>query len=81
MLFYRAAPTLRIKLPDKYTNAYAQFSDRLSDAIQRGEADEKWSQGHSLIQYLPARKIQERYMVWADENFADIIKLLRSSAY
>jgi hypothetical protein len=81
MLFYRAAPTLRIKLPDKYTNAYAQFSDRLSDAIQRGEADETWSQGHSLIHYSPARKIQERYMIWADENFADLRKVLRSSAY
>ena len=81
MLYYRAAPTLRIKLPDKYTNAYAQFSDRLSDAIQRGEADETWSQGHSLIRYSPARKIQERYMVWADENFTDLRKVLRSSAY
>ena len=81
MLYYREAPTLRIKLPDKYTNAYAQFLDRLSDAIQRGEADETWSQGHSLIHYLPARKIQERYMIWADENFADLRKVLRSSAY
>ena len=81
MLYYRETPTLRIKLPEKYTNAYAQFSVRLSDAIQKGESEEKWDQGHALIRYLPARKIQEKYMVWADENFADLRKVLRSSAY
>jgi hypothetical protein len=81
VFYYRAAPTLRITLPDKYTNAHSQFLDRLSDAIQKGEAGESWNQGHSLIHYLPARKIQERYMIWADENFANLRKVLRSSAY
>jgi hypothetical protein len=81
ILYHRLAPTLRIRLPNNYTNAYAQFSDKLSDAVQRGEADDSWSEGHSLIHYLPARRIQEKYRVWADENFADLKKVLRSSAY
>ena len=81
ILYYRLAPTLRIKLPEKYTNAYVQFSDRLSDAIQKGEADEIWTEGYSLIRYLPARRIQEKYMTWADENFAELKKVLRSSAF
>jgi hypothetical protein len=81
ILLHRAAPTLRIKLHSKYSNAYAQFSDRLSDAIQAGQADEDWSQGHALMRYLPARKIQEKYIRWANEEFSDLRKVLRSCAY
>lgn len=81
ILSYREKPTLRIVLPEKYLNAYLQFSDRLSDAIQKSEADEDWSDGHSLIRYLPARRIQEKYRLWADENFSDLKKILRTSAY
>jgi len=81
ILSHRAAPRLRIKLPVKYSNAYAQFSERLSDAVQTGQAQDDWSEGHSLMNYGPARKIQEKYKIWADENFSDLRKILRSSAY
>lgn len=81
ILSFRETPRLRIVLPDRYTNAYAQFSDRLSDAIQKGQTGEDWYEGHSLLHYPPARKIQEKYRLWADENFADLRKILRSSAY
>lgn len=81
VLSFRNSPTLRIKLPEKYMNAYAQFSEKLSDAIQKAEADEDWNEGYSLIRYPPARRIQEKYRLWADENFADLRKVLRSSAY
>ena len=81
ILFLREAPKLRIILPEKYTNAYKQFHERLSDAIQAGKADEDWSNGHSLIHYPPARKIQEKYGYWAEKDFAMLSKVLRSSAY
>jgi hypothetical protein len=53
----------------------------LSDAIQAGQSDEDWSNGHSLIHYPPARKIQEKYRNWAEEDFDMFSKVLRSSAY
>lgn len=81
ILFHRDPPKLRIILPEKYTNAYKQFSSRLSDAIHAGQASEDWSYGHTLINYPPARRIQEKYKAWADEDFAVLSKVLRSSAY
>ena len=81
ILSHRARPKLRIKLPEKYTNAYKQFSSRLSDAIQAGQATEDWTYGHSIINYPPARRIQEKYRDWADEDFAMLSKVLRTSAY
>lgn len=81
ILFHRDPPTLRITLPEKYTNAYKQFSQRLGDAIQEKQADDDWTEGHSLIRYAPARRIQEKYMTWADEDFLLLRKVLRSSAY
>jgi hypothetical protein len=81
ILFHRIPPKLRIELPARYRNAHAQFMQRLSDAVQLGESDEDWSEGHALMRYQPVRKIQEKYKVWADENFADLKKILRSSAY
>lgn len=81
ILAHRKAPTLRIKLPQKYSNAYAYFLERLSDAVQAGQAGDDWNQGHSLIHYPPARKIQEKYRTWADEDFQVLSKVLRSSAY
>ena len=81
ILFLRNAPTLRITLPTKYTNAYKQFSERLGDAIQEKQADEDWSEGHSLIRYPPARRIQEKYKTWANEDFIMLSKVLRSSVY
>ena len=81
ILSHRDRPKLRIKLPEKYTNAYKQFSSRLSDAIQAGQATEDWTYGHSLINYPPARRMQEKYRDWADEDFSVLSKVLRSSAY
>jgi hypothetical protein len=81
ILFHRDPPKLRITLPEKYTNAYKQFSQRLGDAIQEKQADEDWTEGHSLIRYSPARRIQEKYKAWADEDFVMLSKVLRSSAF
>ena len=81
ILSHRNQPKLKITLPEKYTNAYKQFSSRLSDAVQAGQANEDWTYGHSLINYPPGRRMQERYKVWADEDFAMLSKVLRTSAY
>jgi hypothetical protein len=81
ILSHRKSPALRIRLPEHYTHAYAKFSQRLSDAIQNRQADEDWKYGHALIHYQPARKIQEKYKIWADEDFDMLSKVLRSSAF
>lgn len=78
---HRPPPVLKIRLPERYTTAYKQFSQRLSDAIIAGEADEDWSQGYSLIRYMPARKIQEKFIGWADADFPTFAKVLRESSF
>lgn len=78
---YRRPPTLKIKLPEAYTNAYSHFARRFNDAILANQADDDWSQGHSMIRYAPARKVQEKYLRWANSDFDALKKIVRSSAY
>lgn len=81
ILLFRASPNLRIKLPAKYTSAYAAFSEKLTDAVEAQQASEDWDKGHSLIQYAPARKLQEKFVAWAKADFTLFRKIIRSSAY
>lgn len=78
---FRKSPSLKIKLPDSYTNAYEHFSRRLNEAILTGQASDDWSNGYSLLKYAPARRIQEKYKRWANADFNGLRKMLRSSAY
>ena len=77
----RAAPNLRIELPARYINAYKQYAERLAEGMLLGQTTEDWSQGHSLVSYPPLRKLQDRFMQWADADPATLKKVLRSSAY
>lgn len=77
----RKSPDLKIKLPDSYNNAYAAFKQRQNDAILLGQSDDDWSNGHSMIKYAPARRIQQRYLRWANSDFAYLQKILHFSRY
>lgn len=78
---YRRAPTLRIRLPSRYSNARKSYEEKLSDAVQAGESSEDWMNGYALIKYPPARRIQEKFVRWADEDIMIIEKVLISSSY
>ncbi|MBL7698583.1 MAG: HEAT repeat domain-containing protein [Chitinophagaceae bacterium] len=78
---FRKSPTLKIKLPDAYTNAYEHFERRMNEAMLSGQATDDWSNGYSLIKYPPARRVQEKYLRWANADFDGLRKVLRSSAY
>jgi hypothetical protein len=77
---YRRAPTLRIRLPSRYLNARKSYEEKLSDAVQAGESGEDWLNGYALIRYPPARRIQEKFVRWADEDIMIIEKVLMSSS-
>lgn len=78
---FRKSPNLKIKLPGAYTSAYEVFARRLDEAILAGEAAEDWSEGNSMISYAPARRIQEKYLRWANSDFEGLKKILRSSSF
>lgn len=77
----RNSPGLKIKLPDSYNYAYSAFMKRQNDAILLGQSDDDWSNGHSMIKYAPARRIQQRYLRWANSDFAYLQKILHFSVY
>lgn len=78
---YRRPPILRIKLPAKYSNARKNLEEKLRDAVLAGESGEDWTNGYSLIKYPPARRIQEKFARWADEDLMIINKVLMSSSF
>lgn len=77
----RKAPNLKIKLPNAYTKAYQLFSQRHNKAVISGEATDDWSQGYAMMEYAPARRIQEKFLRWANADFDGIKKVMRSSAF
>lgn len=70
-----------IKLPTEITSVYDSVNDLTIVAIQHGEADEDDSNGHSLITYLPARKLQEKFIKYADANLNLLREVLKTSKY
>lgn len=81
VLKFRKSPNLKIKLPGSYMSASEAFARRVDEAILAGEAEEDWSDGYSMIKYAPARRIQEKYLRWANSDFDGLKKVLRSSAF
>ncbi len=69
-----------LALPDDLAAAYADFSSTLSRASSEGDLKEDLSHGHSLLQNLPARLAQERFIGFAELNLNLIRKVLLEAA-
>lgn len=70
-----------IKLPTEITSVYDSVNSLMVVAIQHGEADDDYTNGHSLIAYLPVRKLQEKFIPYADANLNLLREVLKTSKY
>lgn len=50
-------------------------------ALGKGEATENDSNGHSLMTYLPARQLQEKFITYANKNLTLLREVLKNSKY
>ncbi len=69
-----------LALPEEITSAYADFSAALARATAAGDLREDLSQGHSLLENLPARIVQERFTGLAELHLDILRKVLREAA-
>jgi hypothetical protein len=69
---YHPAPGGSIQLPPEIGTAYDSVMHYLYEGILKGEADEDRSKGYSLMKYPPARRQQEKFIVYASK-YRDIL--------
>ncbi|HUF30858.1 MAG TPA: hypothetical protein VMM77_09315 [Gemmatimonadaceae bacterium] len=77
----RPAPTGTATLPDAIIAADAAFTAALRDAVEQGQASEDHSAGHALMEYAPARAVQQRFIELAGEHEAHLRLVLRDSRF
>ena len=77
---YRETPVDTATLPKEIIETYNQFETVLIEAITKGESGEDRSQGHSLMNYAPARVIQERFIDYAARYLQKLKEVLKKSS-
>jgi hypothetical protein len=79
-LKFRTAPVGPERLPADIVQAGEEFSTAMTLAIQRGDAAEDRSQGHSLMHDSATRAIQERFIGFAKRDLSLLRLVLRNSS-
>ncbi len=70
-----------IRLPKEIRSSYNKVNDLLYDAVVNNETTEDNSNGHTLMQYEPLKKIQLSYIAYADSNIRLLRSILSGSKY
>jgi hypothetical protein len=78
---FRTAPKGDARLAADIVQAEEEFSKALMAAVQRGDADEDRSQGHSLVSDPATRAVQERFILYARRDLSQLRRVLRSSSF
>lgn len=76
---YRAAPTGEVQLPGKIVRSYHALLTETKKAVELGKPAEKSPNGHSLMEYAPARKHQEQFVLHATTHLALLQKALHEA--
>jgi len=77
---YREAPTDEtIKLPEPLVDTWNRFMEQLQIAVREDKAAEDLTNGHSLMQFAPAREEQLKFAELVDANLPLIRSVLRKS--
>ena len=79
VLQFSAAPTGTARLPGNIVRDEAEFVRHLQDAVTQNQAEDSDSAGHSLMQYGPAREVQQRFAQYALGNVAVLRDVLHNS--
>ncbi len=78
---YHAPPTDEsIPLPEPIIDVWHKFMEQLQAAVQLDKAAEDLTNGHSLMQWAPAREEQLKFPALVDANLPRIRAVLRNSA-
>ena len=80
ILKYRNAPQQDALLTNNIFNAYTNYVSQLQAAILNGQGTEDDSQGYALIEYAPARKEQNKFIEFANQNFLMLANVLKNAA-
>ena len=77
---FRDEPTGTEELPPEIAAAFQHFTVAMAEAVKKGETAEDISKGHSLMQNLAARQLQERFIGLAEMNPAKLEAVIKDSA-
>ena len=76
----RRAPEGDVRLPADIVQAGGEFTEALTSAIQRGDAGEDRTKGHSLMHDPATRAVQERFIVLARRDLPLLRRVLRNAS-
>lgn len=68
-----------IKLPEEVVDAWHGFMEKFQEAVAAGTVAEDLTNGHSLMQYAPAREQQEKFPPLVKTHMVAIKRVLRES--
>jgi hypothetical protein len=77
---YNKTPTSTIDLPRELVEASEKFNELMIEGIMKGESGEDRSQGHSLMNYGPAKAIQEKFTGYAEKYSVLLKNVLKNSS-
>jgi hypothetical protein len=78
---YHPEPSTDIALPDEIVSTYQEFTAALNVASRAGDLKEDFSRGYSLMENLPARMVQERFVGLAELNQGQLQNVVRNSTF
>ena len=76
----RPAPKSAVRLPADVVAAGREFTEAFSQALQRGDASEDRSKGHSLMHDPASRAVQERFIEFAERDLQLLRRVLAKSS-
>lgn len=79
VLKYRPEPKQNVALSDEIISAYRNFNEQVRAATLKGETSEEYFNGYSLLTYAAARKEQSNFIVFAQQKFQELEKVLKYS--
>ncbi|HEU0113007.1 MAG TPA: hypothetical protein VFQ73_19180 [Flavisolibacter sp.] len=81
ILKYRPTPGQNIRLSNEIIESYKNFNQQVRAAALKGESSEDYFEGYSLLTYQAARKEQSNFIVFAQEKFKELEKVLKYSKH
>ena len=76
---FKSTKQADIKLPLEMKSTYDSLMDQIMIAVENGQASENDSNGHALMDYLPARDLQEKFIIYANKNLNLLKDVLKNS--
>ena len=76
---FKSTKQAEIKLPLEMKRTYDSLMDQIMIAVEKGQATENDSNGHALMDYLPARELQEKFIIYANKNLSLLRDVLKNS--